>query len=217
MILCPLPHDEPAEAWNGPLCKTHRRQLIRDIRNLPGYYDDLELQLHPAGPALKPFTTGTGEEPPFVNGAVADFRWLIRRELRLLTGCVVDERNLEPYTGSDDPGALVAWLDRHLDWLSRQWFAPAEAEKFRALASEARAKAYPRAVRKITCARCVEVVFCDVPTRTERRCNGDLIVTLRLDEEEQGLDPAGIVCSVCGVETPRRYWLALGQKIRRAS
>lgn len=211
-LLCPLDHDEPAQAWSGVLCKTHRRQFIRDIRCLPALYDDLELQLHPAGPAMKPFTTGQGETPTFVNGRIADCRDRIWASLSALARVVVEDRKVDPPADST-PHVVAAFLDRHADWICRQPFADDEAVNFRDLEAEAYSLAYPHPVRRIVCARCVEVVACDVETHTERRCGGDLVAVLRLDEQEQGLDPSAISCTVCGTQVARRYWLKLGERI----
>jgi hypothetical protein len=129
---------------------------------------------------------------------------------------VAGERGLvAPHTA--EPHALAGWLCRHADWMAAQEFANEPAEHFHELTTQAKALAYPREVRRFICAACVEVTACDVDSRTETRCGGDLVATIKVEEDEDGLLPAEVACRVCGQSWSSGQWMTLGRHIREAS
>lgn len=232
--LCPLDHigddGQPAERKSAPgllLCMGHRNRLQHDIESLPDLYDDLALRLHPSGPTLKPYTTHdsggtatvnaeTGEEESaaFINGRVADLRANLVRILTSWVMLVAEEREVTT-PATVEPRVLAPWLQRHCEWIAAQMWADEPASHFHELVSEAKALAYPRDVRRFVCARCVEVTACDVTDQTEKRCGGELVATIRLEETEQSLLPAEVACRVCGQSWTADKWLTLGRRIHR--
>lgn len=230
MTLCPLTHtrdgdEKPTNAAPGlVLCWGHRNRMERDIEDLPGLYEDLELRLHPSGPTLKPYTTHdaggtatvndrTGEEESetFINGAVADHRDLIWAGLSALARVVVEDRGV---TAPEDshPSVTSRFLLTHVDWLAAQPFADDEAVNLHNLVTRAYKLAFPNGRRRIVCSRCFEVTSCDVESKAEVRCPGTLTATVAREDD---LLPSEIACQICGSSWPADRWLTLGRRIHR--
>lgn len=223
--LCPLDHEDddgnPLAREAGPgmtVCRSHRTQLARDISRLPELHEALELQLHPDGPSLQPFTTGQGETAPFVNERAARLRGRIVEVLTSWAAFVCDQRKVTAPASLNplgyDPQTLARFLGIHVGWIATQDWAKEPVEHFHEVSSACYSAAYPMGWHRVVCGRCLEVTYCDVTTRLEVRCPGELVV---MWTEPADLEPEGVDCTVCGKTWPHRYWTQLGQRLQAVS
>lgn len=211
--LCDLPHDEPRPLAHGlAVCGGHRNQLEGNIELLPALYEDLELRLRPTGPPLKPYTTGQGEQGPFVNGNVVNCRDQIVATLSGFCRVVSEDRGVTPPAGIT-PAETAGWLGRHVEWIAASSEHALEMIPWLDdLTRLAKALAYPSGRRRIVCSRCFEVTACDVDSHEEQRCEGQLTATVAHTDD---LLPGVLECSVCGSSWTADKWLTLGRKIHR--
>lgn len=108
------------------------------------------------------------------------------------TALLIEERNLVPPNRTVP--AMARFLDRHLDWITRQGWVEDLATELRELHSQLRAIGQPR--RRI--GKCPNTID---EGDTTRQCDARLFAPLHGDQ---------IVCWACGRKWPRSEWLSLG-------
>ena len=198
--LCPMPHDEPAQAADGlRLCRGCVRRLRRDIGQHPDLYDELGRRMANLGASNSGPVSGTKDPQINLDPRIVKARDNIVHDLHGWTRIVTEERGL---AGPDDerPRVVATWLTNHVDWLAAQPFAEEIARDFRDTSSEAWRLAYPPGRRRIVVGQCVEV-----------GCAGIITAIVAATDE---LYPSTIVCDLDDAHVwPAREWVKLGRRI----
>lgn len=110
------------------------------------------------------------------------------------TQLIAEERDIKPGTG--DVGDLCVWLDRNLDWITRQDWVADLADDLRGLTRQLRAANGDGGSRPV--GLCPNTIDEGVHTRA---CGANLFAPLRGDTIE---------CQACGRKWLREEWLRLG-------
>jgi hypothetical protein len=205
--LCVLPHDEDAEALPAlRLCKSHRRRLEHDLRDLPRLHAEL-------GDALTPGTvtngsgrvSGSSSAPLPINPAVADWRDQIRHDLVWWAIYVADERGIGlPIDRVPD---IAAWLGRHVEWIAGHRVAAVECPPvMRELVGRARGLLSPDGRKRIQIGACHDSV-------EEGPCGGTIWATCRAEDDPR---PSEIYCDgPCGLRKDAIEWRRWGREYMR--
>lgn len=195
----------PLRATAGHTCQSCRDRLAHLLTELPGTYDDLELQLRRQGNGMQPRVSGSGSpenEPPFVAQHVVELRDQVRHDLVWWAWHAADNRQLTRCSGTVE-AACVA-LETHLDWMRRQDAVTDFADVVVEMSSAVWRAAYPSGARCVPLGPCVE-----------DNCDGTLVATVRTIDD---LLPSTIRCDTDDAhEWPADRWLSLGRRIHTAA
>lgn len=180
-----------AEATDHGICDRCHMLSGRDLLAQPELIAELHTNRTPSsGHGAK--VTGTREEPVPLRLDVVDHMQLTTDQLASWSELIANERRLVG-PPSNHITTLVAWLDRHHEWATRQVWAVDYTEEIRRLAHTARAlcrlydeKPEPR--RGIPCRKCGLLSLVTPPGTEDVSCsNEDCGDILRKPEYEQWL------------------------------
>lgn len=211
--LCAVPHardpERPRLALDGlRVCFGHREQIGERVGQLGAAHEALVRRLTASGQG-QGHVSGTRPVGLSLIDPVATCRADLYTMLAGWGREVYYNRRLTP--PADSCPAIGAFLVLHLDWLCAlpavdvQRLA-ADLAHFRSLAY---GLLYPSGRRRYDAGQCVEVNWCDVPSRTAQRCPGMLTAFLAPADD---LLPASLTCDTCWVEIPASQWYAFGRK-----
>jgi hypothetical protein len=202
--LCVADHgDEDAEALPAlRLCRSHRRRLEHDLRDLPRLHAELGDALTPGSAATgSGRVTGTSEARLPINPAVADHRDQIKHDLVWWAIYVADERGHAQPAANTVP-AIADWLGRHVEWIAGHHVAAVECPPvMRNLVGRARALIAPSGAKRIEIGGCRDSVEAGP-------CGGTLWATVRAEDDVR---PSELYCDgPCGLKLGAEQWRRWG-------
>lgn len=206
------PDPGPKPRRYGYLCGSCFMRVEKTIAEAPALLDDLALVLRRQGQALGERVDGTGDEPTFISGLVADARTDLFAKFCSWASVVVEECSL--HAPEVTPEGVAAFLVTHLRWLAEQPWVDEMARELDAATRSAKSLAYPSGERHITLKdpdgepiHCVESFCSIVATHEALPCEGVLEAVVR---DVDALLPSQITCSECCVQIPSSRWHAFG-------
>ena len=216
---CVIPH------WRQPCrprlalpglrtCAGHRTGLARTLIALPLMHGQLAAA-HTARSGAKSEVKAGGHAGLALNDRVAEVRSAIYFSL---AGWAKDMADLRGWTlPADTMPAIGAYVVGqravNIDWwaahpaVDELWaeIEPLHGEAFRLL--------HPRGIREFAVGACIEVTSCDVVTRAEQRCPGQMLATLT---DAAQLMPSALWCETCGIEIEASGWITYGRRVQKA-
>lgn len=188
----------PAEI--GRLCAPCHRRLETVLAQLPRLYTACESALADRPPPMADRVSGSRAARLPVNPKAVEARSDVKHLLASWSRLVVDERGVGGPPDSAVRG-LVAYLLRHLAWLSAHPAVGDLVEELTAVAGRARLAAYPDPVVKLDLGRCVHA-----------GCDRTIFASLHADDAAV---PGHLRCEA-GHAWPPHRWALLARRLRDA-
>lgn len=218
-VVCVLEHrrdpERPRRALDGLwVCGGHRKGLAFDLLDLPGMHEGLA-ERHSARGGSHSEVRTRGHAGLSLSDPVSRLRGDIYTGLAGWARVIHEERGFA--LPADDVPAIAGFLlgrrASMLDWCCAQPWVDEFADNLDTLHREAFALLHPRGRRRFEVGDCIEVTWCDVASRVERRCPGRMLATLT-DQDDQL--PSVLWCSDCGLEITADRWITYGRRVHKA-